>query len=332
MGFLTALGLPLKVERGGRVFPKSDKSSDVIKTLEKEMRRCGVKIHLNTEVLDVWAEEGTVKGIRLTDGTKVKGDAVVVATGGLSYPSTGSTGDGYRFAKNAGHMVTELSPGLVPFCVKEEWVPELMGLSLKNIQAVLTQGKKELYRGFGEMLFTHFGVSGPLMISASSIVTKAIQNGELRLSVDLKPALSKEQLEARLIREFGMSPNRQLKHCLESMLPKKLAPVVMNEVGLSEERRVNGVSQQERDCIVDGMKNLCMTLTGLRGFDEAVITRGGVAVKEVSPSTMESRLVRNLYFIGEVLDVDAFTGGFNLQIAWSTAYAAANSLVSRSMA
>jgi len=326
MDFLTGLGLPLKTERGGRVFPKSDKSSDVITAFSQEMRRQGVKIHLHTEVTEILEEEGICTGIRLFNRQVIKGDAVIIATGGLSYPSTGSTGDGYRFARKLGHTVTELNPGLVPFLCKEAWVKELQGISLKNIRITVYSGKKQVYSEFGEMLFTHFGVSGPVILSASSLLTSYIKKGELTLSIDLKAALSLEQVETRILREFDQQKNRQLKHVLENLLPRKMVPVMADYIGISGEKVVNEITKEERAVLVSSLKDMRMTLTGLRDFKEAIITQGGVDVREINPSTMESKLIHRLYFIGEVLDLDALTGGFNLQIAWSTGYAAANAV------
>lgn len=323
MELLSRLGVPLKTERGNRVFPQSDKSSDVIRALQRELERLGVRIFLNTPVKEILAEEGHVMGVLLRGGKKEKADAVIIATGGLSYPSTGSTGDGYVFARRLGHTVTELFPGLVPLEVKEDFVRELMGLALKNVSVRISDGRgKTLYSGFGEMLFTHFGVSGPLIISASSHVTKALMKESLTLSVDLKAALSHEQVNARLLREFEENRNRQLKSVIAALLPSSLVPVMISYMGLPPERKVNEISREERLHITECLKAFRMTVTGFRGYDEAIITRGGVSVKEVNPSTMESKLVKGLYFAGEVLDLDAHTGGFNLQIAWSTAHLA----------
>lgn len=327
MDFLEKRGLPLKTERGNRVFPQSDKSSDVLKTLQREIHRLGVEVHLNTPVKDVLTENGQVTGILLSKGTKVAADAVLIATGGLSYPSTGSTGDGYTFAGKLGHTVTALTPGLVPFEIKENYAKELMGLSLKNISISITNQKgKELYRDFGEMLFTHFGVSGPVIISASSHVTKELLKENLQLSIDLKAALTCEQLNARLLREFEENKNKQLKNVMGALLPSKLVPVMISYTELDPEKKINEISREERMHMIECLKAFRLTITGLRGYSEAIITRGGISVKEVNPSTMESKLVKGLYFAGEVLDLDAHTGGFNLQIAWSTAHLAAESI------
>lgn len=324
--FFERIGVKTKIERGERVFPQSDHSSEVIHALEAEMRRRGVQIHLYTEVRRVVSEEGSFSFIELADGSRIKGDACIVATGGLSYQTTGSTGDGHRFAKENGHSVTPCMPALVPMTAKEDWVPRLQGLSLRNVSAVIYDGKKRLYEAFGEMLFTHYGVSGPLMLSASSIVGKKLREKELKLVIDLKPALSVEQLEKRVLRDFEENQNRQFKNAVGKLFPAKLIPVMIELSGIDEEKKVNIISREERQRFVSLIKNLPVTLTGLRGYNEAIITKGGVKVKEIDPGTMESKLVKGLYFAGEVLDLDAVTGGFNLQIAWSTGYAAGMSV------
>ena len=326
ISFFEELGVKTKVERGGRVFPVSDHSSDVIQALKSEMERLGVKINLNAEVKELITEKSstgeTVNGIRLVSGKKISGDAVIVATGGISYPSTGSTGDGYRFARRCGHKVSELSPSLVPMEVKEWYAGELMGLSLRNIEIRITDGKKKLYQEFGEMLFTHYGVTGPVILSASSVVGKKLKDTELTLHIDLKPALTEEQLDKRVLREFETNHNRQFKNAVDSLFPSKLRPVIVELSGIPEEKKVHEITKEERLRFVRLIKDFTMTLTGLRGYNEAIITKGGVSVKEIDPGTMESKLVKGLYFAGEVLDLDAVTGGYNLQIAWSTGYLA----------
>ena len=326
ISFFEELGVKTKVERGGRVFPVSDHSSDVIQALKNEMERLGVKINLNAEVKELITEKNstieTVNGIRLVSGKKISGDAVIVATGGISYPSTGSTGDGYRFARRCGHKVSELSPSLVPMEVKEWYAGELMGLSLRNIEIRITDGKKKLYQEFGEMLFTHYGVTGPVILSASSVVGKKLKDTELTLHIDLKPALTEEQLDKRVLREFETNHNRQFKNAVDSLFPSKLRPVIVELSGIPEEKKVHEITKEERLRFVRLIKDFTMTLTGLRGYNEAIITKGGVSVKEIDPGTMESKLVKGLYFAGEVLDLDAVTGGYNLQIAWSTGYLA----------
>ena len=329
--FFEDAGVPVKIERGNRVFPISDHSSDVIRALEREMKKVGVKVYLNTEVKSVEAEKGKFDKVVLKDTTTQTADACIVATGGLSYRSTGSTGDGFRFAENVGHKVTQCFPSLVPMETKEPWICELQGLSLRNVEAKILDGKKELYKDFGEMLFTHFGVSGPLIISASSYVGKKFmdkngQKKELTLEIDLKPALTEEQLDQRVLRDFEENHNRQFKNAITKLFPTKLIPVMLELGGIDPEKKVNSIEKEERKQFVHLIKHFRMTLTGLRGYLEAIITKGGVNVKEIDPGTMESKLVKGLYFAGEVLDLDALTGGFNLQIAWSTGYAAGNAI------
>ncbi|RHV08005.1 NAD(P)/FAD-dependent oxidoreductase [Firmicutes bacterium OM07-11] len=326
MDFFEELGVRLKVERGNRVFPQSDHSSDIINALKHELERLGVEIHLCTEVKDVLVEYEKFTGIVLKNRKKVSGDACVVATGGISYASTGSTGDGYRFAEKTGHKVTELYPSLVPMEVKEWYAKELQGLSLRNIQGTILDGNKKLYEEFGEMLFTHYGVSGPIIISASSVVGKKLQDKELTLKIDLKPALSREQLDQRVLRDFEENKNKQFKNAVDKLFPAKLKPIMIELSGISPEKKVNEISKEERLCFVDLIKNFKMTLTGLRSYNEAIITKGGVSVKDIDPGTMESKKISGLYYAGEVLDLDALTGGFNLQIAWSTGYLAGISI------
>ena len=329
--FFEDAGVPVKIERGNRVFPISDHSSDVIRALEREMKKVGVKVCLNTEVKSVEAVKGKFDKVVLKDTTTQTADACIVATGGLSYRSTGSTGDGFRFAENVGHKVTQCFPSLVPMETKEPWICELQGLSLRNVEAKILDGKKELYKDFGEMLFTHFGVSGPLIISASSYVGKKFmdkngQKKELTLEIDLKPALTEEQLDQRVLRDFEENHNRQFKNAITKLFPTKLIPVMLELGGIDPEKKVNSIEKEERKQFVHLIKHFRMTLTGLRDYPEAIITKGGVNVKEIDPGTMESKLVKGLYFAGEVLDLDALTGGFNLQIAWSTGYAAGNAI------
>lgn len=326
MDFFEELGVRLKVERGNRVFPESDHSSDIIHALKHELEQLGVEIHFCTEVKDVLVEHEKFTGVVLKNGKKVSGDACVVATGGISYASTGSTGDGYRFAEKTGHKVTELYPSLVPMEVKEWYAKELQGLSLRNVRGIILDGKKKLYDEFGEMLFTHYGVSGPIIISASSVVGKKLQDKELTLQIDLKPALSREQLDQRVLRDFEENKNKQFKNAVDKLFPAKLKPIMIELSGISPEKKVNEISKEERLYFVDLIKNFKMTLTGLRSYNEAIITKGGVSVKDIDPGTMESKKVSGLYFAGEVLDLDALTGGFNLQIAWSTGYLAGISI------
>lgn len=322
MDFFREAGLKMKTERGDRVFPISDHSSDVISTLTKELKRLGVEINYHSEVKKIEADEHGFQRLILSDGRKISGDCCIVATGGYSYQTTGSTGDGYRFAKELGHGVTDIYPSLVPLNIKESFVKELQGLSLRNVEASVYDGKREVYRGFGEMLFTHYGVSGPIILSASSYITKKLKNKEMKLVLDLKPAMSEEQLDRRVLRDFEENINKQFKNAVTKLFPAKLIPVMIALSGIDPEKKVNEISKEERLGFVHLMKNVTMHISGTRDFNEAIITQGGVKTKEINPTTMESKLAPGVYFAGEVLDLDALTGGFNLQIAWSTGYAA----------
>lgn len=322
MAFFENAGCRLKVERGGRVFPVSDHSSDVLAALNRQMEKAGIQVCLRTKVRETVIVEGKIAGVRLSDGRLLQADAVIIATGGKSYEATGSAGDGYLFAQRAGHTIKEVRPALVPFVVKEDWCMELQGLSLKNVSVILKNDKKKIYEGFGEMLFTHFGVSGPLILSASSYYVKKYYGMPVQLLIDLKPALTTEQFDKRLLKDFEENKNRQFKNALDALYPSKLIPVLIRLSGISPEKRVNEITKEERSRLIQCTKQLVLTVTGTRDFKEAIITQGGVHIKEVNPSTMESKLVKGLYFAGEVLDLDAVTGGFNLQIAWSTGYLA----------
>lgn len=323
--FFERIGVKTKIERGNRVFPVSDHSSDVIAGLTRELQQLGVEIHLHTTVKRIAGKE-QFEYIELQNGLRIEGDACIVATGGFSYQTTGSTGDGYRFAKELGHQVTEILPALVPLTIKEWYAKELQGLSLRNVKATIYEAKKKLYDDFGEMLFTHYGVSGPLMLSASSYIGKQLQEKELKLVIDLKPALTTEQLDQRVLRDFEENMNKSFKNAIGKLFPTKLIPIMLELSGIDPDKKVNLISKEERQQFVSLIKNFTMTITGLRDFNEAIITKGGISVKEINPSTMESKLVQGLYFVGELLDLDALTGGFNLQIAWSTGYAAGNSI------
>lgn len=327
ISYFEKLGLSLKEERGGRIFPKSDHSSDVIKVLERRMKELDVKIHLGSEVKEVLIEETegekAVTGVLLSNGQTVQGDRVIVATGGMSYQTTGSTGDGYRFAKDAGHKVTDLRCALVSMETKEEYVTRMQGLALKNVSFTVKDGKKVLYQDFGELLFTHFGISGPLVLTASSYIGKKLEKKELQGYIDLKAALTVEQLDARILREFEAGINKQFKNVISGMFPSKMFPVILELCKIPAEKKVNEITKGERLDFIYLVKHFPVTITGLREFREAIITQGGVKTGEINPKTMESKKVNGLYFIGEVLDLDAVTGGFNLQIAWSTARAAA---------
>ena len=329
IGFFEKLNCPIKVERGNRAFPESDHSSDIIKALDKAMEEAGVKVRYNTPVeqLVISDDGAAIKGIKLRDGKMVEADKVIVATGGLSYRSTGSTGDGYEFAKQAGHTVKDLRPSLVALEVKENFVKELEGLSLKNVRLIVKNGKKTLFNELGEMLFTRNGVSGPLVLSASSIVGDIFYSEGGELSIDLKPALTEDELDARLLRDFTEFRAKALKNALDKLFPKSLIPVFLERTKINTEKKAGDLTKSERSVIIGLLKHFTLQVTGLRGYEEAVITKGGVSVKEINPKTMESKLVKGLYFVGEVLDVDALTGGFNLQIAWSTGVVAGSDII-----
>ncbi|MBQ9590172.1 MAG: NAD(P)/FAD-dependent oxidoreductase [Butyrivibrio sp.] len=332
MNFFEENGCHLKTERGGRVFPVSDHSSDIINTLYRAVQRAGVKIELGTEVTSIETKNQAVTALTYSGKDKTSSreefEAVIVCTGGVSYPSTGSTGDGYKFAKELGHNVISPVPSLVPFEISEKWCRDLQGLSLKNVGLKLfiegSKKNKPVYDGFGEMLFTHFGVSGPLVLTASCHYEK---DKNARLLLDLKPALSEEQLDKRVLRDFEEGLNKQFKNVIGGLFPSKLVPVMIELSGINPEKPVHEITKEERSSFVKLIKNIPMTVTGTRGFNEAIITRGGVSVKEINPSTMESKLVKGLFFAGEVIDVDTETGGFNLQVAWSTGHLAGVSCV-----
>lgn len=357
------LGVRTKVERGNRAFPKSDHSSDLIRAMEKKLHENGVEIRLHTRASELLTEpvdlvgatgnenasvssathsvdtsklcsqknSGKKKklvrseriiGVRLADGTTLAADQVVIATGGLSYPSTGATGDGFRFAKAHQMEVTKLRPALVPLLTKETYIPRLQGLSLRNVELTLKYGKKR-FSEFGEMLFTHEGITGPLVLAASSVIGAALESGPVEGSIDLKPALSVEQLDARLLREFEAEKNKAVKNVIGGLFPTKLRPIMLEIAQLDPDKPVHAVTKAERMHLIEKIKAFPLTVTGAGQFKEAVITQGGISVKEINPKTMESKRIGGLYCVGEVLDLDAVTGGYNLQIAWSTAYACA---------
>lgn len=335
IAYFHSIGLSTKVERGERVFPVSDRSSDVIRALEQELKKQKVTIFLNTKVKEIRAKDGQFSFLVIADGTEFFGDACIVATGGLSYKTTGATGDGYRFAKALGHKVTKCYPALVGLVLDSPFQRELEGLSLKNIRVRLTvdswmeektektkKRKKEIYEDFGELVFTGTGVSGPVILSASSYAAPLFDQCRMSLFIDLKPALSAEQLDARILRDFDEAKNKCFKNALDHLLPQKLIRVIIELSSISPEVQVNAIKKEERRRIVELLKGLRFPVISSGGYAEAVITKGGVDVREVNPSTMESRLVRGVYFAGEVLDVDALTGGFNLQIAWSSGFLA----------
>ncbi len=337
MDLFEDLGLKLKTERGGRVFPVSDHSSDVISVLSTKLKRLGVEILLNSTVTQIITKANEdddcdadiiVSGVEYRDSKGniniIPCENVVVATGGVSYPLTGSTGDGIKWAKELGLKVSEPRPALVPVEIKEDFCRDIMGLALKNVNvsfiAKVKNKDRVIYSSFGEMLFTHFGISGPVVLSASSYLHKYMDN-DLKVNIDLKPALTEEQLDERILRDFASNMNKQFRNALDDLLPKKLIPIIIDLCGIDRYKKVNEISKEERKTLVNTLKCMKLGVTGLRGFNEAIITQGGVSVKEINPKNMECKRVKGLRFIGEVLDVDALTGGFNLQIAWSTAMA-----------
>lgn len=313
--FIESLGVPLKVERGGRVFPQTDKSSDVLRALERHLRTLNVDIRLHTKALGIHISEGRAAGVKLQNGI-LPADAVILCTGGASYPSTGSTGDGYRFAKECGHTIIDPKPSLIPLETVEDWPRTLSGLTLKNVTLRAYNGQKLVYEELGEMLFAHFGVTGPLVLSASAHLGDAAAGA--RLTIDLKPGLTEEQLDKRILRDIEAAQQKSVGNALSGLLPQRLLPVVFHISGITERICASELTRAQRRSLVQALKALPLTIKGTRPIQEAIITRGGISVKEVQPSTMESKLVPGLYFAGELLDVDALTGGFNLQIAWST--------------
>ncbi|AKN30684.1 FAD-dependent oxidoreductase [Clostridium carboxidivorans P7] len=320
MNFFKNLDVELKVERGDRVFPKSDKSSDIISALEKALRKNNVDIRLNTKIKKFLFENNIINAVQLEDGSTIKGDDFVLCTGGVSYPQTGSTGEGFKIAQGLGHNVTKLMPSLVPIEIEEDWIKELQGLSLKNVELTIKDSKKKiLYKDFGEMLFTHFGISGPIVLSASRIINKS---NNLKAIIDLKPALSNEELDKRIQKDFSKCLNKDFKNSLDELLPKKLISIIIALSGIDPIKKVNLITKEERKNLVNLVKNLSLNIKGLRPMAEAIVTAGGVNVKEIDPSTMKSKILNNLYFAGEIIDVDAYTGGFNIQIALSTGYLA----------
>ncbi len=324
MNFFEQLGVKVKVERGNRVFPVSEKSSDIVKALIRFMENNNVDIRLNSKVEDLIVENNKiVKAI--VNGKSIEIENVIIATGGLSYPVTGSDGDGYKFAKKMGHKITKLYPSLVPLKTAEKWCSQLQGLSLKNIELNIFINNKSIYKGFGEMMFTHFGITGPLVLKASrSLIGKYNQN--INGYIDLKPALTEKELDNRILRDFEKFINKSFKNSLDELLPQKIIPIIIKLSNIDENKKVNSVTKDERKKLCDIIKRLPITITGDNGYNEAVVTAGGVCVDEIDPSTMKSKIIENLYFAGEVIDVDSYTGGFNLQIAFSTGYLAGNNV------
>ncbi len=325
MAFVEENGVPVKVERGNRAFPVSDHASDITKALSHAMKEAGVEVRLHTEADGLLFSDNHLSGVRLKDGTEMACDAVIVATGGLSYRTTGSTGDGYRFAEEAGLRLIPCHPSLVPFETEEEYTKDMQGLALKNVRLSIYSAvkKKPVYSEFGEMLFTHFGVSGPLVLTASTEIYPYLQKeGRLRAAIDLKPALSGEELRERILREINAAPKKEYKSLLRSLLPGKMADVFGTISNIAEDKTISDITKGERAGLISLLKAFPFTITGFRDYNEAVITSGGVDCRDINPSTMEAKAVPGLYFAGEVIDCDAVTGGFNLQIAWSTGYLA----------
>lgn len=326
MIFFEDNGVPLKTERGNRVFPVSDKAVDIVDALVNATRKRGIK-QLNNTVREITVTDNKVTGVVLNDGSVISADSVILATGGMSYPVTGSTGDGYKIAKNLGHTVTEIKPSLVPLMCHEGFCSKLSGLSLKNVTlTVFEEGKKKpVFSELGEMLFTHFGISGPLVLSSSAYMRK-MGSKNYTAVIDLKPALTTEQLDKRILRDFTEQTNKDFSNSLDKLLPKSLIPVIISLSGIEANRKVNQISREERMSLGQLLKNFTLNITGFRPIEEAIITSGGISVKEINPATMESKLIAGLFFAGEIIDTDAFTGGFNLQIAFSTGYLAGENI------
>ncbi len=335
ISFLNKQGVATKVERGGRVFPVSDKAEDVLNAFLKKLKELKVTIKTNFEVTKILTEGSVLTGIEGKNNGKIEkimADKIILTTGGKSYPVTGSTGDGYKMAKDLGHTITSLKPSLVPLICNGEskrLCQEMQGLSLRNVKVKITENNKVIYEDFGEMLFTHYGISGPIILSASAVliryknIDELLKENKVKIHIDLKPALDEEKLDNRILRDFEELKNKQFKNSLGLLLPKKMVEPMISIIGINPEKRINEITKEERKTIVKDLKNLELTINGFRGIEEAIVTKGGISIKEINPKTMESKLIQGLYFAGEIIDLDAFTGGFNLQIAWSTGYAAA---------
>lgn len=338
--FLKKHNVQTKVERGNRIFPTSDKSLEVLQALKREIEKQKIEVLLHTKIVDLLVEENKVTGVLIESKgkkEKINADKVILATGGKSYPATGSTGDGYKIAKKVGHTITAIKPSLVPLETKDKDLvlcKKLQGLALKNIQMKLEDKEKNkvIYEDFGELLFTHFGVSGPTILSSSAHllrykqVEEKLEEGKIELTIDLKPALSYEKLDERILRDFSQEKNKQFKNSLDQLLPKKMIEPMISYCGIKPEKQVNEITKKEREKLVRSLKNFKVTIAGFRPIEEAIITSGGVSIKEINPKTMESKLIEGLYFAGEIIDVDAYTGGFNLQIAYSTGYVAGKNI------
>ena len=335
ISFLNKQGVATKVERGGRVFPASDKAEDVLNAFLKKLKELNVTIKTNFEVTKILTEGSVSTGIEGKNNGKIEkimADKIILTTGGKSYPVTGSTGDGYKMAKDLRHTITSLKPSLVPLICNGEskrLCQEMQGLSLRNVKVKITENNKVIYEDFGEMLFTHYGISGPIILSASAVliryknIDELLKENKVKIHIDLKPALDEEKLDNRILRDFEELKNKQFKNSLGLLLPKKMVEPMVSIIGIDPEKRINEITKEERKTIVKNLKNLELTINGFRGIEEAIVTKGGISIKEINPKTMESKLIQGLYFAGEIIDLDAFTGGFNLQIAWSTGYAAA---------
>lgn len=323
MNFFENVGIKLKVERGGRVFPMSDKSSDIIKGLSIGLKESNVQVKLNSKVTNIIYDANKIVGVEINNSTKLYGDYFIIATGGASYPLTGSRGEGQKFAKKLGHTIIELKPSLVPIELNEPWLKDLMGLSLKNISLSILKNNKVLYKNQGEMLFTNYGISGPLVLSGSRYVKN---EGSYEASIDLKPALNESELDKRIQKDFLKYQNKEFKNALDDLLPKKLIPLIINLSNIPLDKKVNVITKEERKKLLHILKGLRVKIKGLRPIEEAIVTAGGVNTLEIDPSTMKSKIISNLSFAGEVIDVDAFTGGYNVQIALSTGYIAGNSI------
>ena len=321
--FFERCGLPTKVERGGRVFPASDRAADVVAVFAKLLSELSVSLRLGQSVRRILVEADRVTGVELYDGGRLEADAIVLAAGGSTYPGTGSSGDGYVMAGKLGHTITELRPSLVPLEVEEDWIGELQGLSLKNVTATIIADGKKLESEFGEMLFTHYGLSGPIILSLSRRASEALRNNkQVAVEINLKPALDEPTLDRRLQRDFAKFSRKQMKNALDELLPGKLINVIIDLAHISPDKPVHQITKIERLRLAEQLRRLTFTVTKTRPIAEAIVTAGGVSTKEISPSTMESKLIKGLYFAGEIIDVDGFTGGFNLQAAWSTGYVA----------
>lgn len=318
IALIEEMGVPTKIERGNRVFPESDKAVDIVDALVKNAKQSGVKFVEGT-VTSFNTENNVIKSVNLADGTIVDGDAFAICTGGLSYQSTGSTGDGYKLAESVGHSVTDIEPALISLVASNGFVPKLQGLSLRNISIKLLDGEKEIYSDFGEMLFTHYGVSGPVILSASSHMTHPKEHN-YKIVIDLKPALDEQTLDKRIQRDFAENTNKDFINSLSKLLPNKLIPVIVKLSGIEPSEKVNQITKPQRQNLVHLLKNFIVNISDFRPINEAIITSGGVDVKEINPKTMGSKIIDNLFFAGEIIDVDAYTGGFNLQVAFSTGY------------